>query len=132
MLNVPSVEGIKNVQKWKHKSNNAIIGKKDGSSSNLSVCKGKFASVFVTRFAPDTSAEDVKSYVESNLKVKVKCEKLNTKYDTDTSFKVEGNMQNPGDLMNPEAWPEGILIRRFYQKPVRNNPVVLHPQLINE
>ena len=69
---------------------------------------------FITRFAPDTTPDDVTRYINGCCQVNVKCEQLKTKFDSYSSFLVETTRESAVKVRNPAIWPDGILIRRFY------------------
>ncbi|XP_070562134.1 uncharacterized protein [Ptychodera flava] len=70
--------------------------------------------LFITRFSPTTTPEDVKRYIESRCKTEVKCEQLTTKYDTYKSFVIETTRDFADAVRDPALWPDGILVRKFY------------------
>jgi hypothetical protein len=91
----------------------------------------KPVNVFVSRFSPDTRCEDICAYVHDAVHAtmnillsphNIRCEKLQTKFDTYASFAVtvmaEGSVKDEfiSLLMSSDAWPEGILVRKYYLK----------------
>nr|XP_006823137.1 PREDICTED: uncharacterized protein LOC102807118 [Saccoglossus kowalevskii] len=70
--------------------------------------------LFVTRLAPSTTEQDICSYVNQVFDIKVKCEKLETKFDTYASFQVKTTISLARCLLSPTSWPNGILIPKFY------------------
>ena len=104
----------------------AVIGTGKGSSG-LSLSKRNYqATVFATRYSPDISIETVKSDILRNLKDitnvdhDVKVERLETKYESYSSFKFTCSCPNTAVFMNPEIWPEGILFR-WWRVPRNDN-----------
>ena len=94
----------------------AIIG--TGKGSNLAIQNKKYnASLFATRFEPDTNAASIKRDLEANLlRITgtmhiVTVEKLTTKYDHYASFKISCSCDNTAVFTNSELWPENILVR---------------------
>jgi hypothetical protein len=81
------------------------------------------AHIFMSRFCPETTTDDVISLTNNVLTncADVKVEKLKTRFDTYASFNVEicVTRSNFDDLIaniySAETWPEGILVRRFYR-----------------
>ena len=45
----------------------------------------------------------------------LECTKLKTKYDTYSSYKVEGYCKDPKILFESSKWPENILLKRFFK-----------------
>ena len=72
--------------------------------------------MFLSRLAPDTPCDDIVQYAKNTLNVVVKCEKLRTKFDNYSSFKVDAVCDDPSMLYKSESWPQGVLVRKFYVK----------------
>lgn len=54
------------------------------------------------------------------------CQQLNSKHtDIHASFKIAVHETNDVEIMNPELWPEGVVIRKFFQE---LRKVKEHPQ----
>jgi len=80
--------------------------------------------IFVSRLDPDCTIEDVGAYVQANDNVTIssdiKIEKLDTKFNTYSSFHVsilvDSSMKQSliDSVMNCDNWPNGILVRRFF------------------
>jgi hypothetical protein len=85
--------------------------------------------VFVSRFSPDTSCEDISACVcdsvheAMNISLSphnIRCEKLKTKFNSYASFAVTVMADDSVKdeiislLMSSGAWPEGILVRKYY------------------
>lgn len=80
--------------------------------------------VWVSRLEPIHSAEDITEYIINNTQITEKTQfnvhKL-VKKDRDintlkfVSFKIEVNDENFGILMDPEIWPEDVMVREFMQ-----------------
>ena len=51
----------------------------------------------------------------------VTCTKLKTKFDSYSSFRIMLNGINFKDSLNPESWPSGVLIIRFYSPALSKN-----------
>ena len=95
----------------------AVIGTSKGSLSLTSKKKNYQATVFATRYPPRADIEEVKKYLEINLKSvtgdehNVKVEKIDTKYASYASFKITCICPNTAVFMNPDIWPEGVLVK---------------------
>ena len=74
--------------------------------------------VFVSQLNPDTSESDMTYFVKLQFPqdTNVTCTKLKTKFDSYSSFRIMLNGINFKDSLklNPESWPSGVLIKRFY------------------
>lgn len=82
--------------------------------------KTKLVSVFTTKFSPDVNSEALASYLKDNLHCDVTCEKIDSAQRRYNSFKVTAECNNVGEMYEPQLWPEGVFVRRFYEarKPV--------------
>lgn len=116
---------LKIADKQIKKSNISTIGSR---SSNLNVCKARTEKVFVSRFGPEVTAEELKQWLQSDAQMTVfECTKLSTRYTTYSSFKVIGSTNklsitgNMLSIKDGQLWPEGVLVRTFYEKPKLNN-----------
>lgn len=80
--------------------------------------------VWVSRLNPETTNEEIIDYIEKNTPVndKFNVHKL-VKKDRDVStlkfvsFKVEVNEHDFEILMNPDVWPEDVMVREFLKNP---------------
>ena len=82
-------------------------------------------SVFVTRYPPGTTAEEVKDDLLLDERVKdldIKVEQVQTKFDTYTSFHVTCVCKESDAkiFLGPDLWPIGILYRQWKEKRIVN------------
>ena len=105
------------------KTNRGVIGT-GCSDSRINIVKTrmKTANMFATRFEPSVSPQDLQSYLESKLNVKVDVEEVPTKYDTYASFHVVSKCEDPSVFLNPELWPEDCYVRWWRQPRNRQVP----------
>ncbi|XP_077979457.1 uncharacterized protein LOC144434821 [Glandiceps talaboti] len=73
------------------------------------------ARVFVSRLQPHTSSQTVVNFIRSKTNIESKCERLKSKYESYASFVIEVPHAQLPELMNASVWPEGALVRRYYQ-----------------
>ena len=81
----------------------------DNSKPNRT-CTG----LFVTRLPERYSAWQLEKCVWLNSGYNVKAEKLNTRYDTYTSFYIPADRQLRDALMDPDIWPVKSMVRLFF------------------
>ena len=93
------------------KEKRKLIYGKSQTKDNL--VRDKKKALFVTRFGPNVTIQDVEDIVK-DLDIPIKCTKLKTKYNTYSSFHVEVNESEFQELSNPDIWPKGIMIGPFY------------------
>ena len=102
-----------------------VLGASEGNARIRSVKSMKTIDIFVSRLHPDTEESDVTTCVSENIQENyaksISCEKLNTKYNNYSSFHVSVNVDSYDmpkvleSLMSAEAWPKGVLIRRYFK-----------------
>lgn len=139
---VPTQEQ-KQLQEWKHvnrptkkriskggqssdvktlKSNNRpSLGKSDRSAVlgtlklQDSVLKSveKKAWIFISRLATSVSLEQMEDHLRQCCQSEVVCEELTTKFPGYRSFRAGVPLEKKKDVLNPEVWPEGILVSDY-------------------
>ena len=90
-----------------------IVGTSGNGKDKLRSQKRRF-SLFVSRLKPDVTDDDVKDFVDRMFDVTCDCEKLETRYDTYSSFKINVNCNDISMFFDAEKWPAGVLVRKFF------------------
>ena len=86
------------------------------SSGGLLRSASRTADLYVGNCDVDATPESLIQYIHDVTKVKVqKCEKLETKYDNYTSFKVTLFISDRTNLLSADVWPSGIVCRKYYK-----------------
>ena len=98
----------------RRQNQNMVVGKAKVKGKGLGG-RGRFVSLFVSRFEPDVETEKVKQYVNGTFDVSFECEKLKTRYNSYASFNIYGYCSDTSKFYSAENWPENILVRRFYK-----------------
>ena len=79
----------------------------------------------MSRLPPGTGVDAVSSYVREQTGAEsVTAEKLPTRFDSYESYRLD--ILNPPtelDLLDPQLWEEGLIVRRFFQKRKTVGPV---------
>ena len=70
--------------------------------------------VFITRLDPRISPRKIQDYIKRETGIHVNVEKLDTKYNTYSSFYVPADKQVRATLLNAWLWPEGAMLKPFY------------------
>lgn len=99
----------------KKRPNVPIIGtaRANDEKKHLSAVQRK-AWLHVWRASPETTTEDIHGYLKNKkIQNEVIVEKLISKGNY-ASFKVGVNFENLNQLMDPDFWPTGIAINRFF------------------
>ena len=96
-----------------------ITGTRNTDNGSLRAAERKIQ-LYVSRLHPNTTAEDVTDYLKEKFP-EVHCEKSQSKFpDSYSSFKVTISEYNYKFIMNPEIWPNGVYINKFF-RPRREN-----------
>ena len=88
-----------------------IVGKRsDSVTIRASPAK---AYLYIRRLAKSTTAADLKGYLVEDFP-EVVCEPLENYEASHSRFKVTVNFDNLEKIYNPDYWPNGVLISRFF------------------
>ncbi|XP_046808360.1 uncharacterized protein LOC124420194 [Lucilia cuprina] len=87
-------------------------------------------SIFISRFASDTTVEQINSYIKSKLNSEVDFTTHKFSYSQPrriTSFKINVPCDIYEQIVNPEFWPENTLVREyeFKEYPRKQNVAIL-------
>lgn len=97
----------------KSHSHKPIIGSNVKKSSLKIAEKQKF--VFVSRFSPDTECDEIVKYLKEESVEGAKCEKLQTRFSSYSSFKVSVSENYFDKVLKSEFWPIGLFVKEFRQ-----------------
>ena len=92
--------------------------------SDLKVVE-KPVNIFVSRFHADVSESEIKQFAQTRFKsaTTVIVEKLKTKFDSYSSFKISIAGVPAKECLDLEQWPTGILVKKFS---TLQNPRIWH------
>ena len=82
--------------------------------NTLKVSSGRFISIFVSRLDPSVSCDALSAYIHDVHSIDANCEKLITKYNTYASFKVNVTCNDMSTFLDPDKWPQGVYLRKFF------------------
>ncbi len=92
-----------------------IIGTAQNGSENDLCGAPKVLDIYVGGCQLSTDPDKVKSYCTKKLKMSfIKCCQLESKSKWNKSFKISIHANVRDELLKPEFWPEGIVIRKFF------------------
>ena len=94
--------------------NPGILGTRRLENSKLLGVE-KIMDLFVGGLAPNTSAEVLEEYCNSNGVLLKKVEALPSKSNWYSCFMISVNEGNRDKLLNAEFWPEDVKVRKFYR-----------------
>ena len=74
--------------------------------------------VFISRLQPCTTVLAIEKFAKNQFKnaVSISCTQLRTRFDSYSSFHLTIAGISFKEFVNPENWPEGVLVKRFYEK----------------
>jgi len=90
------------------------------NSSNNIKSVGKTKWLFISRLAPEVEKEELVGFLKSNLGSEIKCEEWKTKYEGYKSFKVGLSESQIKNALNPDLWPNGVLVKIFRPNRLKN------------
>ena len=70
--------------------------------------------IFATRFSPDESVEDLKSYILETAGVDCIVERIQARTTRYASFLITASRRHEKVLLDPNTWEEGVQVRHFY------------------
>ena len=97
-------------------ANKTVIG--SGRAGTIkAVAAVKRLSVFMSRLPPGTGEDAVRSYVKEQTGAEdVTATKLRSKYDSYESYRLDIVNPSSADILDPELWAQGLVVRRFFVK----------------
>ena len=73
--------------------------------------------MFIGRVDNDVNENDIICNILNNFNIKaVKLEKIDIKECYYAAFKLKINSNDRDTLFNPDKWPSGIIVNKFYKK----------------
>lgn len=97
----------------RREKNSGIVG--TSVCGPLRAIKTKLVSVFASRFSPDVNSDALTCYLKDKLHRDVACQKIDSVQRRYSSFKITAECENVEEMYDPELWPDGIYVRRFYE-----------------
>jgi hypothetical protein len=92
-----------------------MFGVRNTSTLPVIAKKAKRMSLFVSRFSPEVTAQDIEKSLEDQLKISsLTCTRLKTKFSTYASFHICVNEEDFPSTNNTRVWPNGCLIAPFF------------------
>ena len=108
-----------------HQQSRAKSNTIKGSNSNSTLAvapRPHLAKVFASGFSPGTNPNNIKKDLEENI-IKntgkphvIQIEKLPTRYDTYSSFKISCHCIDSNIFMDSRIWPANVLVKWFKEK----------------
>ena len=103
------------------KNKNIINGTKSAKSSSLRAVE-KMHHYYIGRIDPAMTENQVGECLKAELNLQnFSCEKLPSKGGNFNSFKLSVPQSKAADILNPQMWPEGIVVRRFFPSGAKHN-----------
>ena len=95
------------------KRSNAVVGRKTVACLGTRARARRF-DVFISRLGPNVTAAAVQEFCQAILCEDCEVSKLKTKFDSYSSFKITCSIWKKAEILNPDSWEYGVLIRPFY------------------
>ena len=98
------------------KTGQLIRNSDDRVPNIVGIKRTKTAELFVTRLAPECTADDLKSYILANLNLDATVKKIDTARNAEhySSFHISCICNDPKVFYDENLWPEHVLYRRWY------------------
>ena len=113
-------DGFQMVESRKKRRTN-IVGERKVNDLGTLKSAVRSVDVYIGNCDLDVSEESLENYMKDEIGITVrKCSLLVSKNKNCKSFKVEMDVNVRPKVLSPDAWPEGIIIRKFY------NPKISH------
>lgn len=94
-------------------SNQVVIGKSENTDLGL-VAGDKKAWLYLGRVKKETPVDSVDQFIKNAFpEVEAKVEKLESKSESYSSFKICVDFAKKDELMNSTVWPMNIVLKRF-------------------
>ncbi|KAF5306152.1 hypothetical protein FQR65_LT07428 [Abscondita terminalis] len=106
-------------------SNNKIVNKDpnkikpirgSAQSSQIFQVAERTGFIFATGFAKSTTEDMVKTFLIQHVNCDFQIEKIASKSEFVSSFKIGMPLNLKSELMNGNVWPEGIVVNHFFRK----------------
>ena len=72
--------------------------------------------VFVSKLDSKTNVKSVSNHVRNETNLHVEIEKRTPRYDTYSTFVIKCDARATRILLDPQNWPKGTFLKRFYSK----------------
>ena len=97
-------------------TNKSVVGLHK-TSTIKAVKSVKRLSIFVSRLPPGTDAETLQEYAREQVgATEAVATKLETRFDSYESYRLDIANPSVSDVLDPELWAQGLLVRRFFAK----------------
>lgn len=94
----------------------AVIGSRKTDRIKAVAAVKRF-SLFMSRLPPGTGEDAVKTYAKEQTGAEeVNVTQLKTKFDSYESYRIDIINPKGGDILDPELWASGLVVRRFFTK----------------
>ena len=99
--------------KGRHSSIKAAVNTRP-ESQNMPKQNRVITGVFVTRLHPDSTCRQLELHIKRETSLTVRPERLNTRFNTYSSFYIRADKNTRQLLMDSNLWPSGALIKPFF------------------
>jgi hypothetical protein len=98
------------------KQKNFLVGNLENAPIKAIPTRDNKQRVFISRIDPNCDGVQFSSYIRDKTNIECRVFKIKTKHHSYASFVVETSDFYVDNLMIPELWPKGVLVRKFVGK----------------
>ena len=107
-------EGFQLVEKRRRKQPN-IVGSRKTESNGIIKGAVRFSDIYLGNLEKNVTSDDICEYILNEFNIKVEnCETLTARNVNSKSFKITVKLSDRPNLLIPEAWPEEVICRKFF------------------
>ena len=81
--------------------------------------------LFTSWWRPTMTGEEVKTFLKNTHAISSDCKEIPTRAIRYKCFKITARVTKNIDLFNPDIWPEGVQVSRFYNRPKINEKAIV-------
>ena len=85
--------------------------------------------LFTSWWRPTVTSEEVRDFLKNRHSLSSECNEVPTKAIKYKCFKISVISTNDIDLFNPDLWPRGVQVSKFYNRPRRTDNVIHNTQI---
>lgn len=82
--------------------------------TNILAVKTKMVKIFATKFDLSVDANTLSEYLKPKLGREVTCRKIEATQSRFSSFCISAECNDVAELYDPQLWPAGSFVRRYY------------------
>jgi hypothetical protein len=89
------------------------VGSLENTHFKAVPAKKNIERIFVSRVDPEWDEEEFCRFIQNKTNIECKVFAIKTKFDSYLSFVIEAEEFYSENLLIPELWPKGLIVRKF-------------------